>query len=1221
MKNIFVLLLLSITVLCNNVSAQIDTEFWLGAPWVSKGHANNVPVFLRISSFDNPTTVRIYQPAHTYDTTFVMNGNSLKSVNLSHIINSLEAQPASTILNYGIKIETSDEVTVVYEVATNVNNPETYSLKGQNGLGLEFFTPFQTKWNNGSYSPQPKQQIVVVATEDNTTVWITPRARTTTHPAGVTYSVSLDKGQVYNIENFTGQTAIAGNNLSGSIIVSDKPVSVIVSDDSVRAEGGGCADLMGDQIVPVDVLGTEYIVNKGRMFVDSHEGIFIVATDNFTTVSINSGTSIQTQLLNKGDTWYYEIVNPLNYVTSDKNVYLLQATGFGCELGAALLPPVNCAGSDRVSFTRTNNQGFFLNILIPTAAKGNFTLNGVPIDANLFNVVPGTNDEWSGAQIEYNTTQIAVNSSNSIRNTSDFFALGVINGGTSSGCYYHYMSSFIRKTFVDAGIDGTLCDGETSIPLNGTVSGATLTGRWRVLNGAGTFANETNLSTEYIPTASDYTQSELIFVLESTGNCLVQRDTVKFNFVHSPIVVTSADQTFCANNIPVISISGGVQYATTGIWSSTNGGSFGNVNNIATTYIPSIQDLLADSSILILTSAGNQFACPDKSDTLIIRYTPAPVVEVGADLVICSDQTEVTLEGVISGATQTGTWTTNGGGVFSPSQDNLNAAYLFDEADYTSNNLLLNLTSTNNGTCNPVSRTLSIQMVEQPSVAIISQDSICSSSNFVNLTGVVSNGFGVQWTTTGLGTITNSTGLNAVYNINAFDVDNGFVDIFFAVTGVCSTVRDTVRIHFIDAPVVNAGSNILICSNEEIQMNGSISGVASQGIWQTLGTGSFVNETQLNSIYRPSLGDIANGFVDLRLTSTNNYGCIVNDDMIQVTFKQIPNALFNVNDVCEGINALFIDGSTQSGGSIVEWKWEFGDGVISVTDRPLHAFANGGVYPVELVVTADNGCSDTLIKNITIHSNAIVDFEFTTACEKNPIYFTDKTVLTDGEISQWTYDFGAFDISNLQNPSHSFVIPGIFPVTLTVVSEYGCISQLTQDVPVIQSPTAHFSAVPSPALVGETITFNDTSNGTNLQTWIWDFNDGQFGNGATAYHSFANGGAYEVVMTVTDANGCFDQAREIISVELLPVLPTGFSPNGDGENDVFIIRGGPFKSVLFKVYSQWGEDIFVTNDENEGWDGTWKGEPAPLGVYSWYFVVEMGNGTIVKKSGDITLMR
>ncbi len=1220
MKFVFLLLLLVVT---KGINAQIDTTFWLGAPWVTVGHSGNVPVKLHFSSFDELTNVRIYQPAGGYDTTFTMNPNSLKSVNLSHIINALEAKPANQILNYGVKIETSAIVTVVYEVSSSINNPETYSLKGQNGLGTEFLTPFQTRWfNNPDYNPTPKQMFTIVATEDNTQVWITPRTDVIGHPAGETYGVVLNRGQVYTVENIYTTTNQPGSTLSGSVVTANKPISVLISDDSVRnVDGGGCSDLMGDQLVPVDVLGDEYIVNKGSMNENSREGVFIVATENFTEVVIQTGLTTQTRMLNKGDTWNFTITTPLNHIKATKNIYVLQASGFGCELGAAILPPINCAGSDQVNFTRTNNQGFFLNLLIPSSGRANFTLNGVTIPATNFNIVPGTNGLWSGAQLEFTTAQIAVNSSNTIRNSTDYFALGVINGGSTSGCYYHYMSSFVRKTKVNAGLDNVLCDGEPFIPINGTVNGATSTGIWSVINGNGNFSNPTQLQTRYIPTTQDYNQGTISFLLSSTGSCLPAMDTVKFNFIKAPVVTAGNDLTYCANNIATINISGGVQYATTAVWNSTNGGSFGNVNDLVTTYTPSAQEILSDSSILVLTSAGSFNACPNAKDTLIIRFTPAPVVDPGPDFTICSNQTEINLNGVITGITNTGSWSTNGSGAFTPSQDLLEATYILGQSDLENGMVTLFLTSTNNGNCNPVLTSFNLSIIEQPTISITSADSICASADIVQLSGSISNGFGAQWSTAGFGNLINANTLNAIYNLNPVDITNGFVDIFLSTGGVCQSVRDSVRLHFIEAPIVDAGVNGILCANELIHVHGAISGPAAHGQWQSMGTGAFDQANQLSTIYRPSAGDLINGFVDLILVSTNNYGCDVPNDVVRYNFKTIPEALFTVADVCEGVNAVFNDQSTMDNGTIVAWNWDFSNGIISVTDRPLHAFATGGIYPIQLVVTSDNGCTDTIVKNLNVHFNPIANFDFTTACENNPIYFTDRSTINGGLISQFTYNFNDFDYSTRQNPTHSFAISGSFPVTLTVVSNYNCVSTITNVVPVIQSPTASFNATPIPALVGETITFDDASVGTNLITWFWDFNDGQFGNGETAYHNYQVGGVYNVQLTVTDGNGCFDVVTNPISVELLPVLPTGFSPNGDGENDVFIIRGGPFKSVLFKVYSQWGEDIFQTEDGNVGWDGTWKGEPAPLGVYSWYFNVEMGNGTMIKRSGDVTLIR
>jgi len=137
---------------------------------------------------------------------------------------------------------------------------------------------------------------------------------------------------------------------------------------------------------------------------------------------------------------------------------------------------------------------------------------------------------------------------------------------------------------------------------------------------------------------------------------------------------------------------------------------------------------------------------------------------------------------------------------------------------------------------------------------------------------------------------------------------------------------------------------------------------------------------------------------------------------------------------------------------------------------------------------------------------------------------------------------------------------------------------------------------------------------------LWEFGDG---NGETAQnpvHQFADGGIYTISLTVTDTFGCVNSTNKEILVGLPPALPTAFTPNGDGENDVFIIRGGPFDEVDFKVYNNWGQLIFTSNDVNVGWDGTYNGEDAPLGVYTWTFTVVV-NETVITKEGDVTLMR
>ncbi|MGE0567551.1 MAG: IgGFc-binding protein, partial [Bacteroidia bacterium] len=456
----------------NNAKAQIDTSFWFAAPWVTPDHAFRDPVKMHIATFAAPsTTVRLRQPAaiapNQYDTTIIIGPNSsfdytfwrdALATTTNRAFDSLEVRPADQVVPYGIYISSTDNISVVYDVVSrgtsqtnftaNPLNPETFSLKGQNGLGMEFVCPFQTRWwnqNKGNLANtppgvnQPVQQINIVASQPNTVVWIKPACPIVGHPANITYSIMLvNAGDAYTCENLVQNTNVAGNNLSGTVLYSDKPIAVTVADDSVRNPSGGCHDLIGDQIVPVDIVGTNYIVNKGAMNAGALEGAYVVGTENFTQITITD-VAVTNTIINKGETFFYNITQPLTYIQADKNVYLWQADGIGCESGAALLPPLNCAGSNLVAFSRNTNQNFNLNILCENGVQSTFTINGSTalIPPGAFTVVPGTAGQYVGAQIPFSTAQIPIGSY-TVGNSAGVFALGIFDGGPGTGGLFHY---------------------------------------------------------------------------------------------------------------------------------------------------------------------------------------------------------------------------------------------------------------------------------------------------------------------------------------------------------------------------------------------------------------------------------------------------------------------------------------------------------------------------------------------------------------------------------------------------------------------------------------------------------------------------------------------------------------------------------------------------------------------------------------------------------------
>ena len=1227
--------------------AQIDTVFWFAAPWVTPGHDGNTPIYLRIATFANPATITVAQPAGTVNTTFTVAANSLYSLDLSAFVNVIENQPANTVLPYGLKVTSDFPITAVYEiVSTNNYNPETYSLKGQNGLGLEFVTPFQTMWDNGTtFTPTPYTMFCIVASQNNTTVWITPKCNVVGHAANVTYSVTLNEGETYTCQNASPFPSVAGFNLSGSIVVADKPIAITVSDDSAwergtqMGGGGGCRDVMGDQIVPTDVIGTEYIVNKGLMYdgtnpgnndslYNSMEGIFVVATKNFTTITINDGT-VTTHTMNQGDTWYYNITQALTYVTSDKNVYVIQASGFGCELGEAILPPINCSGSQQVSFTRTNSQTFLLNILCKAGTEGAFTLNGSTtlVTAANFTVVPGTGGAWMGAQIQFNTTDIPVGSANLLSNSMDNFSMGVINGGATTGCLYHYMSSFIRRVYTVAGPDMLQCTNNISVSLNGSVSGGAVSGVWSTPNGTGTFTNPSSLSTGYTLSSADSASSSITFVLTSTGSCQPVADTVVLYLAQSPIVAAGADVTQCANNVTPISLNGYFNYTLGATWAGGNGGAFGNTASTSTTYTPSPADISAGQVLITYASTGSIFGCPDATDSLYLYFTPAPLVDAGPDLVICANTPKVLLTGSVTAGASSGVWSSTGTGTFSPSNTNLSPFYDLSLADQAQTSLTIHLTSTNNGLCNSEQDSLTITITPAPVVDAGVDDTVCSNMGSIALNGTVTAGASSgSWSTmSGSGSFSNANALSTAYNMSSADTSAGTVTILLTSTGgTCPAVTDTVTYAIEKAPTVQAGADLSVCDNATIPLSGVITGFTNTGNWTTTGTGTFVPSSgALNASYYPSGTDVTTGTISFILTSTNNKGCNPTIDTMQVSFIPSPLANFNFANNCFGSNSIFTDASSATVGSINAWNWDFGDATTAISQNAVHPYSAPGTYTVTHVVTGTNGCRDTIRKPITVYALPNANFNFNTPCQNNLTTFLDSSVAFPASIVSWNWSFGDGGSDTIsQNPTHMYGAAGTYTATLVVESSLGCFDTIQQVVNVLPSPTADFSMNPNPANALEVVTFTDLSTPqSTLVTWYWNFGDTLLSNLQHPTHTYLNAGSYSVLLEITDQWGCKDTISKDILISLLPQVPTAFTPNGDGANDLLFVRGGPFEKMHFRVYNNWGELVFETTDQKIGWDGTVSGVAQPMSVYVWMLDVETYNKKIIHKSGDVTLLK
>ena len=505
-------------------AAQTGTDFWFAAPYITEGHEGNAQVLFCITAPDLDAHVVINQPANPAFTpidTLVPAGKSVvismtksqyysKNTDGPYTYNNFfnfdlaAVTKFQKVLNNGIHIYSNNRISVYYNIAGGWNMDQ-YVLKGTSGLGCDFVCPFQNQWPNDSRWSDAHCQLDIVATENNTEVFIVPTVQTTysadgsslASNAGDTIRVILNKGQSFAVR----AKGKAGNQHLGGTHVWSKfrKIAVTLTDDSVNPTGFGCADVIGDQLISSEYCGRRYLVMRSKMNASIDGWCFITATQ----------TTKQTKIFAVGlgggfDTVLIGTINPPGksvvsyqipagknfvYLYADQPICVLHVAGYGCEGGGAILPPVeNCTGSMDVSFYRLNrpNEEFFMNIMVPHGAQDAFKIitecnDTIPVPASYFEKVPGSGQfsdpnsadrGWwvikdsakrfgcnlvgscssnkPGCQSDgegvplaaKNGINVKVNAVSRLVNTKDFFHLGIYSGGTTTTSQYGYFSSF-----------------------------------------------------------------------------------------------------------------------------------------------------------------------------------------------------------------------------------------------------------------------------------------------------------------------------------------------------------------------------------------------------------------------------------------------------------------------------------------------------------------------------------------------------------------------------------------------------------------------------------------------------------------------------------------------------------------------------------------------------------------------------------------------------------
>jgi len=362
----------------------------------------------------------------------------------------------------------------------------------------------------------------------------------------------------------------------------------------------------------------------------------------------------------------------------------------------------------------------------------------------------------------------------------------------------------------------------------------------------------------------------------------------------------------------------------------------------------------------------------------------------------------------------------------------------------------------------------------------------------------------------------------------------------------------------------------------------------------------------------PELAGTACGFAEQAVSTgnTSNYGLpwYYNADLLMPAQVVLgPDTV-----LCPGNSVTLSNGSGNPPGATYLWS----DG----SNGPTLEVSEPGTYWVQYEVPACLPTTDTVIVTLdtTQIGHTVGD---TSGC-------TPLTVELNGTsasaVSGWSWDMGNGVVVEGQHVSFQYTTPGVYTISLTALSPNNCL--VADPLPVFATaypkPAAYFTMDPLMADPGEPILFTDQTAG-NIVIWLWEINGQAVSTSPTCTDTLEN--YYQpmiVSLTVTNEHDCSDErTMSVFKPEYLLYVPNSFTPDGNDFNNVFkaVDHFGLVRE--FMIYDRWGELVWRGTSAAEGWDGTYAGQAAMEGVYTWVIQLEI-NGVLSKQiEGHVTLLR
>jgi len=1093
--------------------------------------------------------------------------------------------------NLAVHVTSCDSITV-YAVNPGSASSDATVVYPQTSLGIDYSVLNMTG-NPGDWG----DAAIIVATEDNTDIEITPSVNTDGgQPAGVPFTITLDQGELYQLTHNSGASDLTGTKVVGVNNNDCLPFAVFSGSQCINIGGCTACDHLYEQLLPDANLGMTYAAIPHAQKNLTHYRV--LATQNNTDVFVDG---VQVANLNAGQ-FYQFSNNTFSLITASQPVSAMQyAQGVSCggpgDPFEVLLYPVE-QSLENITFNALQTplvNDYWVNILVETANVANVTLDGANISGN-FTPFP-SNAAYSYARINIGAGDHTL--------TSPGGALANVYGWGNAESFGYCAGASLKNLTNDFDIDESPTCINDPIDFSAVPDPLTAGFEWDFGDGSAVVSGQNATHGYNQPGTYDVTLTKII-----NNGCNV--NIVKpVDIVSPPIAIDQNDTSVCAGTsldlkVPVNEPFDVERYNDCGdtvvqtininydtlYWSTGESGD-------------SIQITPMNDTVVYVYGENSNSTCMAVDSVVIDVIDVAPDFSVND--VCLADSFCVVNQTVTNGPVQSSDYYLDNTLLYDDTLDfchKENTAGVYD---------LKFVVVTDIGCTDSITK--QVEVFAEPDadftfVNACDEDSVSFTSTSQGNGGTISNYY---WD------IDNDTVSDLSGSSNNYEFPSqGTYDIIHFIetaSGCRDTVSNEVTVHAlpnVDFTFENECLDTLITFEDASAITPVTDDQINQLEWR-LGDGTTANGSPVTHQYS------SENSYDVELIVTTNKGC--KDTLSQeVTPYPLPDADFSFDDVCLGETVNFVDESTVSSNyttnNIANWNWDFDDGNTSTNQNPNHDFGSHGTFTVDLNVITNNGCEDEMNQDVTIFP--LPDVSFTgenlkgcaplcptltsTSSVENPFTIANyEWTLSDGT----TYTGSSFQ-DCYQNNSGS---TDYYGVTLTVETAGGCIDDSTANnyIEVNHNPIASFNFSPEkPDVIDNTVAFINTSLYADTYDWTID--------GLGSYTSInpevtfpAEPESYEVQLVASTADNCVDTARSVVVIQdrIVFYVPNTFTPDQDDFNEIFqpVFTSG-FDPYDFKllIFNRWGEVIFESNNAEIGWDGTYGNASqkiVPDGTYIW----------------------